>query len=312
MSVPLHDVMTDVSYVLVEDVTSTTLGTAVAAPGVVTCTPPSMSGIYVGAQLMAGYGLASQETITVAAVSATTFAATFAKVHANTDPLVGATFPSSQQFSPDSPPLFTQAEILSYCADIQNEFLLKTECVYAVSTIPISANIRLYAQPATAIKLVRISIDGQFLWPTTQKNLDLEDPSWIASTAAAPSQWFNDEIDTAMFGFKEMPQVNGTATCWYSLRGPTTLSLTDSLTVPDVFAHWIKYGVLGRCFAKDGEMRDPMKADYCDRRMKYGIVLARKYMESVAVKIGDPRLQTRPLTFSRFPMPQEAQQTING
>lgn len=61
-----------------EPTNTTTLGTAVAAPGAVECTPGSMAGIYDGAWLRIDAGGAAQEDLVVTSVTATTFTATFA------------------------------------------------------------------------------------------------------------------------------------------------------------------------------------------------------------------------------------------
>lgn len=65
---------------------NTTLGTAVASPGVTAVTPASMAGIYVGQQLRIEQGGSPPgETVVVTAVTATTFTADFAYIHLSTD-----------------------------------------------------------------------------------------------------------------------------------------------------------------------------------------------------------------------------------
>jgi hypothetical protein len=61
---------------------TTTLGTAVAAPGAATVTPASMFGIYPGRVLIIG---GTVESVVVTAHTASTFTATFANTHAATD-----------------------------------------------------------------------------------------------------------------------------------------------------------------------------------------------------------------------------------
>lgn len=77
---------------------NTNSSTAVASTGVATVTPASMSNISVGTQLLVDTG-ASQETVTVSAVTATTFTANFAQTHSGTwnivsPPLVSVTYAS--------------------------------------------------------------------------------------------------------------------------------------------------------------------------------------------------------------------------
>ncbi|MGZ6281723.1 MAG: hypothetical protein ACXWQ5_00250 [Ktedonobacterales bacterium] len=63
---------------------STTATTSVGAPGSVTITPASIYGIRVGMQLQISGGTGTAEVVTVTAVTATTFTATFANTHSGT------------------------------------------------------------------------------------------------------------------------------------------------------------------------------------------------------------------------------------
>jgi hypothetical protein len=71
----------------VDSPAATTLGTAVTTPGVNTVTPGSMATIGVGTQQLVDYGSANIETVTVTAVTSTTFTATFANTHGATAPV---------------------------------------------------------------------------------------------------------------------------------------------------------------------------------------------------------------------------------
>lgn len=133
MALIANDILEDVSFVLVEAFANTTLGTAVAGAGSATVQPGSLAAIYVGARLICGSG-AAEEIITVTAINAPYFTATFAYAHAATDALYGATFPSGQ---PDFF-LWTQDEMLGYLADAQKDFLLRTGCYVLVSDVALA------------------------------------------------------------------------------------------------------------------------------------------------------------------------------
>ena len=60
---------------------ATTLGTAVSSPGVATVTPGSMRTIGVGTEQLIDWGSANAESVTVTAVTGSTFTATFTKAH---------------------------------------------------------------------------------------------------------------------------------------------------------------------------------------------------------------------------------------
>jgi hypothetical protein len=303
----VEQILEDVSMALIETLVDTTLGTAVALSGQSIVSPASMAGIYFGAYLLVDTGV-NQEQITVSAVTATTFTAYFALSHSANAPVVGATFPSGQT----DHPLFTQNEILGYLADVQNDFLLKTRCIFGVTgtfsepaNLALVAQQRFYAQPPTAIRVERVAriIPGQSqpimdLYDTTQADLDMENFAWT-SESDVPRNWFRDQIDTSQLGLDPMPNVNGSLELWYSKRGPLgnqgAILLTGTLLIPDVMAHLLKYGVLARMWSKDGESRDPLRSEYCKKRYEFGIVLTQRFMEGIGLDTGAPAQKYNPM-----------------
>jgi hypothetical protein len=303
----VNDVLYDIGLALIEVPVNTTLGTAVGAPGVATVTPPSMNGIYVGALLVAGIANSNQEVITVSSATATQFTATFANVHANTDPIKCATFSSGQ----GTHPLFTQTEMLAYITDVQNDFLLKVQPIIAVvSAFALSAGTRIYTQPSDCIRLERISIAGVELFDTSQSDLDMRDPGW-GSQSGAPTHWFQDQLNVTQFGLFKNPSTSPNASLWYAQRGSNNLTLLDTLLVPDIFAHLVKWGILARVFAKDGECADPQRAQYAQKRYEFGIeMLALKFMGFMRMN-ADNRMAKgkgyKPMVRPDAPQPQEQQ-----
>jgi hypothetical protein len=306
----VEQILEDVSLALIEMLVDTTLGTAVT-PGSVAVTPPSMAGIYVGAYLLIDIGT-NQEQVTVTAITSTTFTATFANAHLSTAAVVGATFPSGQT----DHPLFTQDEILGYLAEVQNDFLLKTRCIFGVTgtfsepaNLALVAQQRFYAQPPTAIRVERVAriIPGEAqpimdLYDTTQADLDMDNYAWT-SDSDVPRNWFRDQIDTSQLGLDPMPSVNGSLELWYSKRGPLgnqgVILLAGTLLIPDVMAHYIKYGILARCWSKDGEARDPQRADYCKHRYDFGITLVQRFLEGIGLDTGAPEQKYSPMALPK-------------
>lgn len=308
-TVTVEQIMEDVSYALVEPKVNTTLGTIVPAPGSVSVTPASMIGIYPGAFLLVGVVGANQEQITVASVTATTFTAVFAFTHAVTDPVIGATFPSGQ---PDHP-LFTQNEIIGYIADVQNDFLLKTRCIYSAtdqvaglgSHVNFVIGNRTYSFPLSVIRAERLSsfVPGQHstdLYETTQSDLDMSNADWPAD-ADFPRQWFRDQQDTSVFGLYPLPNVSGFVNFWYSVAGSLAVNLTllSNFLIPDSMAHFIKYGTLARCWSKNGEFRDPLRSEYCQKRFDMGVMLTLKFLDGVQIDTKAPKASFSPMAVPR-------------
>lgn len=266
------DILQDVSYVLIEPFVDTTLGTAVGAPGSVTVSPPVMTGIYVGAVLVIGRGTPNVEAVTVTVVTATTFTAVFANTHLAADAVNGATFPSG---------LFTQTEMLGYLANAENEFLIKVRPVYGSATQALSIATRVYPQPASAIRIERVSSTKKAWTNTSMLTLDLDNPNWQADhTSDDPKAWFQDEIGLDNFGIWPLVDINGiTAQLWYSVKETVNpLTFLTPLVLPDIFTMYLKYGTLARAFSKDGEQRDDLRAKFCQKKVDFGVMLARMFL----------------------------------
>jgi hypothetical protein len=301
----VNDVLTNVSYVLIEPVVNTKLAGGVAS-GIQVATPVSMANIYLGAQLVIADPI---EAVTVTAVTATTFTAKFANSHSLGAGVMAATFPTGQGVDP----LFTQNEMLAYVAQAQNEYLLYVRCVFEAVEETINATQRYYTDPSDAIRIERISTVSanevvNELWNTSQRSLDLENPNWPADRATFPSTWFQDALQTSQHGYYPLPQTKTTSSLYYSQRGSLTLGLADLLLLPDVFVHYLKYGVLMRCFLKDGEMRDPTRAEYCKKRFDFGVMVGVRFMYAMEAMIQESDTVPK---FSPMPIPG-AQGGMNG
>lgn len=60
------------------------------------------------------------------------------------------------------------------------------------------------------------------------------------------------------------------------------VAMTDSVeNLPDSFTHYIKYGILGKLFSTDGELKDNQRAMYCNARYLEGVNLGRTIMGEI-------------------------------
>lgn len=275
------DVMMDVAYALIEQPVDTTVNPFGGAilPGIQAVTPGSMLAIYTGATLVAGFGLASEEVITVISVTVGTFTANFTKAHAATEPLVAPTFPSG---SPDHS-LFGIDEMLGYLADVQLEFLLKVRPIYVVGTAAMAANIPTYANPADAIRIERIALAGTDLMNVAQTDVDWLDAG-NERAATSPRYWYQDGINLS-YGLSPSPQRNDTVELFYSQKSGSTVQLLDSLFVPDCMAFIVKWGVLARALSKEGEGRDLQRAAFAQRWFDLFCIISSKFLDGVQGRI---------------------------
>lgn len=310
MSRTYNDILLDVSYALIERLVNTKIQILSGSSGLVTISPlpGGMFGIYPGAMLFVGTP-ANVEAVTVIALVPNIFGGGFTAMLQNThvvgEPITGVTFPSGQPLAP----LFTQQEIIGYISDAQSDFLLSVRPIYNIVDMAVVAGQRFYPQPSDCIRLERVAINPDptsysgvtmDLYETSQASLDLSDPNWQGNQGL-PAQWFRDDIADSQYGYAPLPSAAYMAELWYSQNITATgIILTTPLLVPDLFAHVLKYSVLAKCWTKDGETRDPMRADYCERRVKMITMLAVKFMTGAGVNMptgtrGDPDFSPMPL-----------------
>lgn len=281
----VEDILEMVAFHLLEPVLSTALLSPLAV-GTQTASVGSVAGLYAGALVLVGTVL-DAEQVTVASVGAGTFVATFANAHPVGDPVRAAPFPSGQP----SMPLWTQAEILGYVSDAQNELLLDARPTYNYATQPCLIGVRYYPLPADCIRAERIAVQGaggRELYETSQAELDLYQARWEQQTKRLPTHRFVDDLDILQFGVYPLSQMNFTAEIWYSQSGPANLTLPSSLLVPEILVPYLKWGVVNRALAKDGEARDPERAAYARKRFEFGVALASRLMDLVGIPDSKP------------------------
>lgn len=113
--------------------------------------------LYVGADIILNYQGDTEEVVTVTAVNyaQNSFSCDPINEHYPGEPVFGATFPT--QAATD--PLFTQAEIMAYLSQAQNDFLTKVPLVLELFPLtPIAIGQQYQSLPATTIELERVSL----------------------------------------------------------------------------------------------------------------------------------------------------------
>ena len=121
--------------------------------------PGQLDGIYVGAYIVVGYQAASEEVVRVIDVDHRTnmFTAVAVNQHVTGETIFGATFPTQQP----TDPLFTQAEVLTYLARAQNDFLNRVPLILELFPGQVlSLGQQYQTLPPTAIELERVAVQS--------------------------------------------------------------------------------------------------------------------------------------------------------
>jgi hypothetical protein len=82
-----------------------------------------------------------------------------------------------------------------------------------------------------------------------------------------------------------------------TINAGATLDITTGvlLGILDDFAWALKFGALADLLAKDGEARDPARADHCEQRYQQGVQLCRLYASILNVEINGAQTPVIPL-----------------
>ncbi len=115
------------------------------------------------------------------------------------------------------------------------------------------------------------------LRPTDAWAQDAYNPLWTLEPAIpfAFSQSATRPLEIQLFP----PPVNDGVIEWLAAQSES--NLTQTLGIPDEFAHAVKYAALADLFTMDGETFDPQRGGYCDQRYRQTVDIAR-YHRSVA------------------------------
>lgn len=291
----VNDVMTAVAYALLERPLFAVLPGNIVA-GVRTIAIVDRA-IYAGAKIIVGTVGVNQEIVTISSITANDFTATFAQGHNTGEVVKGATFPGGQTLQSatanvaagaTTAPLFTQAEVLQYFQDVQNDFLERTRVIYNLATHIFSAKSGPISPvsnlPSDCIRMERVDIvGGAALWPMSSPEIDIGGNG----NPAQPVGWYLDRQNTGQFAVDPPPTATTTIEMLYSQKTVNAVSvLTDALLVPDLVWLYLKYGILASAFSKEGEMRDARRAAYCTKRYERGVQYTANYMKQMKMSPG--------------------------
>jgi len=278
------NVLSDVSYALIQNPVNTVAQTGGIAKGsttVLTYDP----GMYVGAQVLVGTTGVDLEVVTITAVNpGVSFTATFSLPHAAGAAIYGPTFPVRQPFDP----LVTQAEALAYISTAYSDFLTEVPLLYEIAeNITVSYTMQNAALPPTSMFPVRVAAFKYPLRETSIPNLETYDFRWNVQSADTPRAYFRNDNPLQTLGV--FPRCNNEVPLEvvYAARGPQLFGLADGFGLPDPFLPIVKWRVLEFMYSKDGEIRQPGLAKFYASRYAFGCKMAQMILSAV----NDPNLE---------------------
>lgn len=187
-------------------------------------------------------------------------------------PDLGQTWPSG---------LWTMAEVAQYLDQRQNMFLKDTHFQFGIANITATSGTGLYDLPDDWINTIRV------LWIRgngTSKELTPSD-TWEADNGIPTWSYVNAEPLLYFDGGKPItillmptPNANGTVQIQYVSYAAVLDGSGEIITLPDEFAHSLKYGALSDMLTKVGRGQD-VRAEYCEQRFQLSMEVARLLVE---------------------------------
>lgn len=150
----VNSLLIEISLHFLQPYVNTQITQAIVAPGPQTVSIASTDMLYPGARVVVDTGLITQEEITVTDVGIGTITAVFANTHSINAAVLGGTFPIQQP----TDPFFTQAEVLSYIARAQNEFLARVPAIFELLQQTIAFGQILQSTPCETIEMNRVAV----------------------------------------------------------------------------------------------------------------------------------------------------------
>lgn len=187
------------------------------------------------------------------------------------EPPTGATWTGSAQF--------TINDLLGAVQRRRDQLLFDSGCHLQRSTQAASTSFVDTELDETVIDVRRMA----WLPATTYPNKPLWlDDRWAQSnfqprtvgTVGVPSTWRRSTEPPLIVSVNKIPPVAGTYE-FITVNSGAVLSTSSPtvLTVPNDFAWVIKYGAMADLLSRESVARDPMRAEYCQRRYQQGMAL---------------------------------------
>lgn len=173
--------------------------------------------------------------------------------------------------------LWTNTEVIEYLNQRIAKFLVATGLIR--EKVSITGSDAIVPLPADLIEIRRTAWNGTGLGRVDDWMMDMGSVGWNTSSGT-PYAYIEEPENPLQIQLVPTPSTSGTTEIDY-VQLPEDLSVVCApIAVPNMFAPYIKYGVMADMFSKQGEANDPERAAYCEERFQEGIALARLLMGS--------------------------------
>jgi hypothetical protein len=196
--------------------------------------------------------------------------------------------------------MFTLQQLTDAIQNRRNQFLLETGLIVTRTTQAITGSV---LSPASRISLTSdlimtirrlawlVSSTYTQLWRQDEIELNTYSVGSLTTAASTPQSYSVALTPNLTVQIAPPANANGTLEI-LSINAPAALDPSTGvlMNIPDDFCWAIKFGALADLLGGDGQRSDPMRSDYCEKRYREGVELAR-----VAVSIEQARIAGSPV-----------------
>ncbi len=199
--------------------------------------------------------------------------------------------------------VYTEAQFLRDFHAVMLDFCQRTRLVHGVFTAMVTAEVAEYLVPDDIMEVSTCFYNARLIQKTSRQELDHLIHNW-RKRWDIPRFWHEDDLDIKTVQIVPGPTISGdtiagdvppigeydtfaVGDCNLTFVGPRApdeeaWELADMLSfIPDIFTHYLVYGMLAKIFSADGETRDVQRAAYCTTRYEEGAALAAGLLEEL-------------------------------
>jgi hypothetical protein len=175
---------------------------------------------------------------------------------------------------------FTLADVVAGLQRRRDQFLIETGSVISQSTLPVPPTpIGRFTLPDTVIALRRMTWttpEGyvSYVWRSDEWAGTAYSRLWNLDPKSPPDTWSMALSSPLTVQFLPPPSDSGNIQVLTVDAGAALNASGVLMGIPDDFTWIAKFGALSDLLNKDGPGRDPLRAEYCEKRYQDGIKIA--------------------------------------
>lgn len=227
---------------------------------------------------------------------------------------VAGNFPATGPSSPwTGTKMFSINDLMNAVQRRRDEILSVTGCSVTQSTVPLTPNITRTILPENVLDVRRVAyfalsggsgygeggygngpyggnsiIDAFPLYRDDVWAFQAFESNWTTNSAGTPSSYAMSSQPPISFDVDTPPTLPGNYELITVNAGPILTTQTATLLgIPDDFSWVLKWGALADLFSKQGEAKDELRAQYCNKRYQQGMALLLNAPAALTIRINN-------------------------